>query len=130
MVDMQGSLDGRQVDIDQVGVSDLRYPITVLDRAHERQRTVARLSMSVGLPRFDKRADLTQLGVVALSLVLGRPIHEDEYPASVEDLVATARARRSDGSREPLPAELLVVKTLGVGCNFRDLCGGAFTAGR
>jgi hypothetical protein len=62
--------------------------------------------MSVGLPRFDKRADLTQLGVVALSLIFGRPIQEDEYPASVEDLVATARARRSDGSREPLPAEL------------------------
>src|SRR5436190_1103720 len=62
--------------------------------------------MSVGLPRFDKRADLTQLGVVALSLILGRLIHEDEYPASVEDLVATARARRSDGSREPLPVEL------------------------
>lgn len=62
--------------------------------------------MSVGLPRFDKRADLTQLGVVALSLILGRQIHEDEYPGSVEDLVATARARRADGSREPLPAEL------------------------
>jgi len=62
--------------------------------------------MSVGLPRFDKRADLTQLGVVALSLVLGRPIREDEYPASVEDLVASARARRADGSREPLPPVL------------------------
>ena len=62
--------------------------------------------MSVGLPRFDKRTDLTQLGVVALSLILGRPIREDEYPASVEDLVAAARARRADGSREPLPTAL------------------------
>jgi hypothetical protein len=62
--------------------------------------------ISVGLPRFDKRADLTQMGVVALSLILGRPIREDEYPASVEDLVASARARRADGSREPLPAAL------------------------
>jgi len=64
------------------------------------------LPMSVGLARFDERADLTQLGVVALSLILGRPLHDDEYPSQVDDLVASANSRATDGSTEPLPNDL------------------------
>jgi hypothetical protein len=64
------------------------------------------LPMSVGLPRFDESADLTQLGVVALSLILGRPLRDDEYPAQVGDLVSAAFARTSDGGREGLPSGL------------------------
>lgn len=60
MVDVQGSPDDREVAIDQVGVSDLQYPIVVLDRAHERQRTVARLSMSVGLPHHFKGTHMSR----------------------------------------------------------------------
>ena len=33
------------------------------------------------LPRFDHRADVTQIGIVALSLILGRPLHDEEDPA-------------------------------------------------
>lgn len=60
MVDVQGTADDRQVAIDQVGVSELRYPITVLDRAHERQRTVAQFSMSVGLPHHFKGTHMSR----------------------------------------------------------------------
>ena len=45
------------------------------------------LPMAVGLPRFDERTDLTQVGVVALALIIGRPLRDDEYPAQIEDLV-------------------------------------------
>ncbi len=48
--DVQGRSDERGIDIDQAGVRDLRYPITVLDRARGEQHTIASLSMSVGLP--------------------------------------------------------------------------------
>jgi GTP cyclohydrolase I len=48
--DVQSSHDHRNIPIDQVGVSDLSYPITVLDREQGRQHTVARLTMSVNLP--------------------------------------------------------------------------------
>ena len=34
------------------------------------------LPPAVGLPRFDERADLTQIGVVTLTLILGRPLRE------------------------------------------------------
>jgi GTP cyclohydrolase IB len=45
MEDVQSHPDGRQIPIDQVGVSDLRYPIVVLDRELGKQQTVARLTI-------------------------------------------------------------------------------------
>lgn len=45
---------------------------------------------SAGLPRFDYRADVTQVGIVALSLLLGRPLDEDDYPSRLEDVVGSA----------------------------------------
>jgi len=65
------------------------------------------LPMNVGLSRFDERADLTQIGVVALSLMLGRPFRDDEYPRQIEALVSAARARAVDGTQESLSPALL-----------------------
>jgi len=50
MHDIQSQPDARGIALEQVGVSDVRYPIIVLDRARQRQHTIARLTMSVGLP--------------------------------------------------------------------------------
>jgi hypothetical protein len=60
------------------------------------------LPMAVGLPRFDERTDLTQVGVVALSLMIGRTLQDDEYPGQIEDLVRSACLRTADGASEPL----------------------------
>jgi hypothetical protein len=64
------------------------------------------LPMEAGLPRFDERADVTQIGVVSLSLILGRPLRDAEYPRQIEDLVTAASAHAADGTREPLPSTL------------------------
>lgn len=48
--DVQNGPAGQPIPIDHVGVTGLRYPITVLDRADQDQQTVAVLSLSVGLP--------------------------------------------------------------------------------
>jgi PEGA domain-containing protein len=76
--------------------------------SHERYWKELRIALprSAGLPRFDHRADVTQLGVVALSLILGRPLADDEYPGRVGDVVASAWAMSSRGGLEPLPAGL------------------------
>jgi GTP cyclohydrolase I len=60
MEDVQSRPDERQVPIDQVGVCDLRYPITVLDKQKESQQTVGRLSMSVGLPHLFKGTHMSR----------------------------------------------------------------------
>ena len=52
---------------------------------------------------FDQRVDVTQIGVVALALILGRPLKDGEIPAHVADLVRTAQAVSPRGGVEPLP---------------------------
>jgi hypothetical protein len=58
---------------------------------------------STALPVFDTRTDVTQVGVTALALILGRPLTPDEYPDRLADLIRSATARSVAGSVEPLP---------------------------
>jgi hypothetical protein len=55
---------------------------------------------------FDARLDLTSIGVVALTLFLGRRLHDDEYPRQVPELVSGLWVTAVDGSFEPLPRPL------------------------
>lgn len=60
MTDVQNHPDTREVPIDRVGVCDLRYPITVLDRENREQTTTARVSMSVNLPHEFKGTHMSR----------------------------------------------------------------------
>src|SRR6476646_8486807 len=60
LVDVQKSADERGIDIDHVGVCDLRYPITVLDRANGVQRVAGTFSLSVSLPRHFKGTHMSR----------------------------------------------------------------------
>ncbi len=51
MRDVQSEADGRNLAIDRVGISGISWPITVLDREHGTQETVACVSLSVSLTR-------------------------------------------------------------------------------
>lgn len=50
MRDVQSDQDFRNVNIDKVGVKNLRYPILLSDKAHKQQHTVAQINMYVNLP--------------------------------------------------------------------------------
>jgi serine/threonine-protein kinase len=75
--------------------------------SHERYWSELRipLPMAGGLPRFDRRADVTQIGALALALILGRQLGDDEYPARVADIVEGVRAISATGL-EPLPSRI------------------------
>src|SRR5215510_14148607 len=60
MHDVQSQDDDRRIPIDKVGVSDLRYPITVLDRDHAVQHTIATLTLSVNLPHQFKGTHMSR----------------------------------------------------------------------
>ena len=60
MKDIQNLPDTRNIPIDKVGVKNLRYPITVLDRAKEIQHTVASISMYVDLPHTFKGTHMSR----------------------------------------------------------------------
>jgi serine/threonine protein kinase len=93
-----------------------RAQLTVVDHAagsalehlkfsHQRYWKDLRVALprSAGLPHFDHRVDVMQIGVVALSLILGRLIHDDEYPAKLPELVGSAWAISDAGDLQPLP---------------------------
>jgi hypothetical protein len=58
---------------------------------------------TVGTPVFDARTDVTQIGAVALALILGRPLTPEDYPERLTDLIHTATMRTVSGAVEPLP---------------------------
>ena len=64
------------------------------------------LPSSAGMPRFDHRADITAVGLVALALVLGRPLRTDEYPHQIATLLNGARERTALGDEQPLSPPL------------------------
>ncbi|MDP2321653.1 MAG: PEGA domain-containing protein [Acidobacteriota bacterium] len=63
------------------------------------------MAPSAGLPRANPRADAHAIGVVALSLLLGRSLAEDEYPNQLSALVDSAVEHRA-GETAPLSKAL------------------------
>ncbi|AMM41886.1 GTP cyclohydrolase [Candidatus Desulfofervidus auxilii] len=60
MIDVQSLPDYRQIEVDKVGIKDIRYPITVLDRENGTQKTVAYINMYVGLPHRFKGTHMSR----------------------------------------------------------------------
>ena len=58
--DTQNETDHRKIAIDRVGVKNLRYPITVLDKAHQTQNTIATVSLTVDLPHHYKGTHMSR----------------------------------------------------------------------
>jgi GTP cyclohydrolase I len=58
--DTQAEPDHRRIDIDKVGVKDIRYPIVVLDKANETQHTIANINLYVDLPHHFKGTHMSR----------------------------------------------------------------------
>jgi GTP cyclohydrolase I len=60
LVDTQNLPDHREVAIDRVGVTNLRFPIQVRDKAHATQHTVATVALTVDLPHHFKGTHMSR----------------------------------------------------------------------
>lgn len=60
IADVQSQPDHRNIPIDKVGVKNIRYPITVLDRDRGKQQTVATINMYVDLPHDHKGTHMSR----------------------------------------------------------------------
>ena len=60
MKDIQNQRDYRQIPIDKVGIKNIHYPITVLDRRQHIQHTVASINMYVDLPHENKGTHMSR----------------------------------------------------------------------
>ena len=60
MIDVQSRQDDRNINVDKVGVKDIRYPVTVRDKSAGLQNTVASVAMYVDLPREFKGTHMSR----------------------------------------------------------------------
>jgi GTP cyclohydrolase I len=60
MIDIQNQIDHRRIEIDKVGVKNIEYPITVLDKRQRFQHTVGKINMYVNLPHHFKGTHMSR----------------------------------------------------------------------
>lgn len=60
MRDIQADKDKRNIEIQKVGVKNIKYPILVLDKKNEQQHTVANINMYVDLPHHFKGTHMSR----------------------------------------------------------------------
>ncbi len=60
MKDIQNLRDDRRINIRKVGVKTISYPVTVLDKSHKLQKTVATVNMYVNLPHRFKGTHMSR----------------------------------------------------------------------
>ena len=60
LVDTQNLPDDREIAIDRVGVTNVRFPIIVRDKSHQSQNTVALVSLTVDLPHHHKGTHMSR----------------------------------------------------------------------
>ncbi len=60
MVDVQNMPDDREIEIDKVGVKNVKYPIIVLDKMNKTQHTIATIDMYVNLPHHYKGTHMSR----------------------------------------------------------------------
>lgn len=60
LVDIQNQRDHRRVEINKVGVKNIQYPITVLDKKNRVQHTVGKVNLYVNLPHHFKGTHMSR----------------------------------------------------------------------
>ena len=93
MIDMQKQRDYRNIPIDKVGIKELRYPITVLDKRNGMQSTVARINMYVDLPHQAKGTHMSRF--VQMLHTFRSQVSLESITHILEDMKKTLEARSS-----------------------------------
>lgn len=91
MKDIQGQLDQRGIDIQNVGVKDFHLPLLIRTREGGYQQVMANISLSVGLPMHFKGTHMSRF-VEALLPWSSKPISNNELRALLIDTCARLEA--------------------------------------
>jgi GTP cyclohydrolase I len=126
MIDIQNRRDHRRVEINKVGVKEIRYPITVLDKKHRVQHTVGTVNMFVNLPHHFKGTHMSRfieilneyrgtINIKAISTILDKMKEkmnaesaylEVEFPYFIEKSAPVSKAKSLMGYTCQLLASL------------------------
>ena len=91
--DTQNERDFRKLAIDRVGVKNLRYPIRILDKAHETQSTVATVSLTVDLPHHYKGTHMSRF--IEVLNERGPVLHVNNIKSIAEDLLVKLNSQKA-----------------------------------
>ncbi|MCW5940569.1 MAG: GTP cyclohydrolase I FolE2 [Fimbriimonadaceae bacterium] len=91
--DIQKTPDTRNIAIDKVGVRGVKFPISVLDRANERQHTIGNFTLTVDLPAEFKGTHMSRF-LEALNAA-GREISVTSLPSLLHDMTERLHARQA-----------------------------------
>lgn len=84
MRDVQNMYDPRNIDIDKVGVKNVKYPIVVLDKTNGTQHTIADINMYVSLPRNYKGTHMSRF--VEILHAHKNMINMKDFPAILREM--------------------------------------------
>jgi GTP cyclohydrolase I len=89
--DKQSERDHRNLCIDKVGVSGVRFPIQIRDKAHRFQNTVATIGMYVDLPKEFKGTHMSRF--IEVLNAHGRVVHVENIPDILHAMRTKLHAR-------------------------------------
>lgn len=90
MKDIQGQSDHRRINIKKVGVTNISYPVTLLDKARQNQQTVATVNMYVNLPHQFKGTHMSRF-IEVLNRFHGE-INLKSFQSILEEMKSTLQA--------------------------------------
>lgn len=91
--DTQSEVDYRRIAIDRVGVKNVRYPIELLDKAHDTQSTIATVTLTVDLPHHHKGTHMSRF--IEVLNEHGRVIHVDRIRTIAQGLLERLDAQQA-----------------------------------
>ncbi len=93
LADTQNQADHRNIAIDRVGITNLRYPLQIRDRAHRLQSTVATAALTVDLPHQFKGTHMSRF--VQVLNAHGPVLHVENIHEILEQLVAKLHSEKA-----------------------------------
>ncbi len=91
--DVQNHQDHREIPIDHVGITDIRWPITVMDRQRGEQKTVATFQMSVDLPQEFKGTHMSRF--VTILSDFAHEITAERMPSIIREIQKRLEAEKA-----------------------------------
>jgi GTP cyclohydrolase I len=91
--DTQSQPDHRRIAIDRVGVTGLRHPLQIRDKAHATQHTIATCALTVDLPHQFKGTHMSRF--VEVLGEFGPVLHVDNIGTLLADLVRRLHSERA-----------------------------------
>ncbi len=98
MIDIQNTIDTREIPLQKVGVTDLKYPVQVLDKIDGTQKTCATVNLFVNLPHDYKGTHMSRF--IEIFHRHRENLGMKQYLLMLEEIRKSLDAERAFGSME------------------------------